>query len=162
MNIEKDWKEICQFVNYKAKRCIFATADSKGTPHATPIGSLFLTTPGQGFYFEKYPTTLPMHYASTPKVCILAMHITLAGMFAGMARGRYATLPGIRLHATAGRLRDCTPEEAQLFAHRVRIFRFFKGYKLLWSGMTRVRELEIHSVDAVTAGPMTRGVGLSG
>ena len=40
MEIEKDWNEIRQFVNDKAKRCIFATASADGTPHATPIGSV--------------------------------------------------------------------------------------------------------------------------
>lgn len=160
MEIEKNWDEISQFVNEKAERCIFSTADADGIPHATPIGSLFLTKPGRGFYFERYPTTLPKHYSTNPKLCILAMQFTMWGFISGMARGRFATLPGIRLHATAGDLRESTQDEMRLFANKVRIFKFFKGYNLLWSNMTRVRELEIHSVNPLTVGSMTKGAKL--
>jgi uncharacterized protein len=160
MEIEKYWDEISHFINNKAENCIFATSDADGTPHATPIGSLFLTRPGKGFYFEKYPTTLPAHYSTNPKLCILAMQFTMWGFISGMARGRFANLPGIRLHATAGDLRESTQEEMRLFAQKVRMFKIFKGYNLLWSNMTRVRELEIHAVDSLTVGPMTIGARL--
>lgn len=160
MEIEQYWNDISHFVNNKADRCIFATADVDGTPHATPIGSLFLTRPGKGFYFEKYPTTLPAHYSANPKLCILAMQFTMWGFISGMVRGRFAALPGIRLHATAGVLREATQDEMRFFAHKVRQFKFFKGYKLLWSNMSRVRELEIYSVDPLTVGPMTKGAKL--
>jgi uncharacterized protein len=161
MEIEKDWNEISHFVNNKAERCIFATADGDGTPHATPIGSLFLTGPGRGFYFEKYPTTLPMHYKANPKLCILAMQFTMWGFLSGMVRGRFAALPGIRLHATAGVLREAAQDEMRLFKEKVSTFKMFKGYKLLWSDMARIRELEIHRVDPVTVGPMTQGLKLT-
>ncbi|MFH0785141.1 MAG: pyridoxamine 5'-phosphate oxidase family protein, partial [Pseudomonadota bacterium] len=75
--------------------------------------------------------------------------------------GRFSALPGIRLHATAGILRDSTQDEMRLFTDRVSTFKRFKGYKLLWSDMARVRELEIHRVDPVTAGPMTQGARLN-
>jgi uncharacterized protein len=157
MEIEKSWNEISRFVNVKAESCIFTTAGADGTPHATPIGSLFLTSPGHGFYFEKYPATLPMHYTTNPKLCILAMHFTMWGFLSGMVRGRFAALPGVRLHATAGDLRESTQDEVRLFAHRVSKFKMFKGYKLLWSNMSRVRDLKIHSADPLTVGPMTKG-----
>ena len=89
------------------------------------------------------------------------MQLTIWGFIAGMVRGRFTTLPGIRLHAIAGDLRGSTQEEMQMFAQRANKFKIFKGYKLLWSGMTRVRELEIHAAGAVTIGPLTKGVELS-
>ncbi len=82
------------------------------------------------------------------------------GFISGMARGRFAAPPGIRLHATAGDLRESTQDEIRLFVQKVRLFKIFKGYNLLWGNMTRVRELEIHSVDPLTVGPMTKGAKL--
>jgi len=160
MDVLDHWDAIRHRVNNKTRQCFIASVDPEGTPRVTPIGSLFLTEPGQGFYFEKYAATLPKHVAANPNICVLAMQLTMFSFLAGMARGRLADVPGLRLRAEVGQLREATAEEARLFANKTRIFRFFKGHDLLWSGMTRVRELEIDEADVVTMGPMTRGLAL--
>jgi len=158
VDIAKDWNLIRSFVNDTAKRCVFASADAEGAPHLTVIGSLFLTTPGSGFYFEKYPTTLPAHLAENPRLCILAMHMSFCSFLKGMARGRLTMPPGLRLHAEAGVKRAATREEIALFSGRVRLLRPLRGYSLLWGEMRHVREVRVCAADALTVGPLTRGV----
>jgi uncharacterized protein len=161
MDIKKDWDAIRLFMNNKADKYYFASADAEGTPHITPIGSIRLTAPGEGYYLEKYPSTLPAHLAANPKVCILAMHLTKWAFLKGMVRGRLTELPGLRLHATLGLRREATEEEIDNFLRRMSWLKPFKGYDLLWSQMRHVREVRVHGADALTIGPLTRGVELT-
>ena len=63
MDIHSDWNIIRNHFN-KSFRTNFhvsiATVDSENNPTVTPIGSLFLNDNQTGFYFEKYPSKLPV------------------------------------------------------------------------------------------------------
>lgn len=108
----------------------------------------------------KYPSTLPAHAAANPKVCILALHLTKWAFLKGMARGSLAELPGLRLHATLGPLREATGDEIDGFLRRMNRLKPLKGYALLWSGMRHAREVRVYAADALTVGPLTRGMEL--
>ncbi len=50
----KYWKEAQNLV-HRVPSLSIGTTDKDGSPRVTPIGSLFLTEEGKGFYFEKLP-----------------------------------------------------------------------------------------------------------
>lgn len=155
MDLFTHWEDIRTLCNQGAPYCTLATVAEDGAPHVTPIGSLFLTAPGRGFYFEKYPSAMPRHFAANPRVSILALRFSAPGFTLAMARGRFAALPGVRLQATAGERREATPEETAMFARRVRPFRWFRGHGLLWSDLRQVRDLAVHAAEGLNLGAMT-------
>jgi len=62
MNIIHHWNQVRQRINVSlqsSKHSAIASVDENGEPHITPIGSLILTTPGNGYYLEKFTKQLP-------------------------------------------------------------------------------------------------------
>lgn len=51
-----------------------ATVNADGTPHITPIGSLMLTTPGEGYFFEVFADRLCVNLDRGSPVTVLGVN----------------------------------------------------------------------------------------
>jgi hypothetical protein len=136
-----------------------ATVGADGQPHVTPIGSVLLTDPGRGFYFEEFPTTLPRNLRRDPRVSILAVNSGRGLWLRALVMGRFAAPPAIRLHGrVVGGPREATAQELARWQRRVRLLRRLRGHALLWGRLRRVRDLEIDAAEPVRLGSMTEGL----
>ncbi len=133
-----------------------ATVDQDGAPHVTPIGSVMLTEPGRGLFFDIFTSQLSQNLDRDPRVCVMAVDSGKRFWLATLARGRFGDHPALRLTGTAGSRRQATPEERQRWLRRVRPVRRLKGHPLLWGDLTHVRDLTVHAVLPVRVGSMTR------
>lgn len=158
MNIDKDWPSIRQlFKDSFSSSFHFAisTTSENGEPHVTPIGSLILGAPGQGIYFEEFPSRLPRNLETNPHVCVLAVNSSRWFWLKSLFGGRFKQMPAVRLYGKAGKAREATEKEIALWQKRVRAVRFTKGHSLMWRGMRTVRELKFTKVEPVRIGRMT-------
>ena len=158
MDIQEQWPDIRrQFhrLHRGAVDASLATVNPDGTPHVTPIGSLVLLAECRGIYWEHFPRRLPANLAHGQRVCILLVNHRPMFWLKSLWRGRFDSPPAIRLLARAGARREATREEMALWHRRIRPFRRFKGYRLLWSDLTDVRELTFERLLPVSTGAMT-------
>ena len=137
-----------------------ATVGPDGAPRVTPIGSVMLTEPGRGIFFDVFASQLSQNLDNDPRVCVMAVDTTKRLWLTSIARGRFNLPPAIRLAGTAGPRRAPTVEEQQRWLRRVRSVRRFKGHALLWGNLTHVRDLELDEALPVRLGAMTRGPGV--
>lgn len=161
MEISQDWPDIKALFRETFRSSFhyaIATVNPDGSPHVTPIGSLILTQPGQGFYFEKFTQQLPRNLAANNRVCVLAVNSSRWFWIGSLFRGRFPTRPAIRLHGVAGELRPATEREKALWLKRVRPARFSKGHAMMWRDMDQVREIAFDRVEPVRIGRMTLGL----
>ncbi len=135
-----------------------ATVNPDGSPHVTPIGSLILQDGQKGFYFEHYVSGLSRNLQRNKRVCVMAVNSGKWGMIKSFFLGRFIAPPGVRLTGTAGERREATPEERAMFIKRVRKYRMFKGYDLLWSRLRHVRDIQFDSYEPIRIGALTRQV----
>jgi len=136
-----------------------ATVGEDGEPHVTPIGSVILTEPGKGFYFEVFPTKLPRNVGKDARVAILGVNSGRWFWLKSLFLGRFVAPPAVRLRGrVVGEPREPAAAELELFQRRVRAVRRLRGYELLWSELSNVRDLEIDSAEPVVVGQMTRGL----
>jgi hypothetical protein len=135
-----------------------ASISEDGSPHITPIGSVFLRKDCTGYYIERFPSRLPRNIERDKRICVFAIRNDLGTWLPAMLRGRFAKPVAVRLHGRAGVKRELTPEERDLFLRKVRIFKWTRGYRLLWGDLTHARELVFDGFEPVRAGAMTRGL----
>jgi hypothetical protein len=133
-----------------------ATVGADGAPHVTPIGSLILQRPGQGFFFEEFPQQLSKNLDRDPRLCVLAVDSGRWLWLRALFTGRFARPPAVRLRGRAlGAAREATAAERALWLRRVRVLRPLRGHRLLWANMRRVRDVAFEEVEPVECGSMT-------
>lgn len=160
MDTDNHWDEVKTLFRASFKSSFhyaIATVNSEGQPHVTPIGSLILTTPGQGFYFEHFPSALPDNLQENPRVCVLAVNSGLIFWLRSLIGGRFAKPPAVRLYGRVGDLREATDIEKARWLKRVRPLSFSRGHALLWRDMQWVRDIEFDCMEPVSIGKMTDG-----
>lgn len=139
--------------------CAIATVGADGEPHVTPIGSVMLTEPGKGIYFEEFPSRLPHNLRHDPRVSILAVNSSRLFWLRTLFTGRFPAPPAVRLHGrVVGEPREASQAELTRWHRRVRRLRRLRGYGLLWGRLRRVRDLEFDAADPVRVGPLTAGL----
>lgn len=161
MNVHENWREVTTLFRDSFRSSLhysIATVAENGEPHVTPIGSLILGKPGEGFYFEKFTRHLPQNIANNSRVCVLAVNSSRWFWVKALLGGKFALPPAVRLHGTAQELRPATEYEVALWLKRVNSFRFTKAYKLMWSDMHMVRVIKFDRIEPVHIGQMTRGL----
>ncbi len=136
-----------------------ATVNKDGSPHVTPIGSLMLLEDRKGFYFEEYASNLSRNLQHKKRVCVMAVNSNKWTLLKSFFLGKFLIPPGVRLTGTAGERREATAEERELFKKRVKHYRMFKGYDLLWSKLRYVREIHFDAYEPIRIGALTRGIG---
>jgi hypothetical protein len=145
--------------SFTSRAYAIATVDAEGAPHVTPIGSLILTGPGRGFFFEDLTSQLSMNLDRDPRLCVLAVDSGLLFWLKALFRGRFSRPPAVRLRGrVTGPARDATQAERGLWLRRVRHVRFLRGHDLLWGGMGQARDVILDEVEPVNVGPLTAGL----
>ncbi len=132
-----------------------ASINPDGSPHLTPIGSLFLRERPKAIFFEVFASRLPQNLEKDGRVCVLAVNSGKVFWLKSLLLGRFAGLPGVRLAGRAGVRRRASPEEVGIWRRRVRLFRPLKGYKLLWEEADWVRELSFDTIHPLQLDAMT-------
>jgi len=161
MEIGDNWEMIRKVFDEAYKSCFHfavASVNKDGTPHVTPIGGLFLRDDPTGFYFEEFPSRLPENLKFNPRVCILAVNADKMFWGKALLEGKFSTPPGVRLTGKAGDLREALPEENALWQKKVGLARAMKGYKIMWEGMHRVRDIKFDSFEPIFLSEMTAGL----
>ncbi len=161
MDIVHDWEKIKAVFEMSSKTSFhhaIASVNEDGTPHITPIGSLLLTEPGRGVYFEKYTHILPDNLNTNPQVCILAVNSSRWFWIKSLLLGRFVDYPALRLYGHAGALREATDDELKRWQSIIKDVKFTRGYRLMWKDMTMVREITFTKVEVVKIGEMTKGL----
>ena len=138
-----------------------ATVNADGTPQVTPIGSLMLTAPGEGYFFEVFANRLCANLDRGSAVSVLGVNSGAWPWLRALGAGRFESPPAFRLLGVAGARRASTQVERKRWQRKVRWLRFFKGHNLLWGKLDTVRELHFHALEPVRLGALTphlRGV----
>jgi hypothetical protein len=158
MNIKEDWNKIRQHFN-KSFRSNFhvsvASVDAENNPTVTPIGSLFLNKNMTGFYFEKYPSKLPLHVTTNRNICILAVNSNTWFWLKSLFKGKFNSYPGIKLYGELGQKRKATEIEIARLNRRMRTTKGLKGNSYLWGDMEFVREVIFTKAEKINLGDMT-------
>lgn len=158
------WKEVRAVFReaFKTtKHYAIASVDSEGNPHITPIGSLILTEPGKGYYFEIFTSQMRKNFEHNQRVCVLAVNAGSGFWFRSLFRGHFSKPPAVRLYGTVGDRRKPSEAEKNRWLRRVRFAKPMKGFAKLWVDLPYVREIHFDGHSAIKTGSMTRGVELS-
>lgn len=158
--IQAHWKAIRRVFNralFSSFHYSLATLNPDGTPHITPIGSILLTQPGCGLYFEVFTRRAPQNLDRDARFSVLAVNSGPLLWLRAFVGGRFAAPPAVRLTGRAGERRLATPAEQQLWQRRVGPLRHLPGARLLWGNMRYVRELHFDALVPVTIGVLTKG-----
>ena len=161
MEIGDNWTWIQRIFDEGFKSCFHyavATVKPDGTPHVTPIGGLYLRDDETGFYFEEFPSRLPENLKRNPRVCVMAMNADKLFWGRALMDGKFPSPPGVRLLGTAGQAREGTQQEMELFQKRMGFARSLKGYKIMWEGMSRVRDISFDAFEPIDLGAMMAGL----
>lgn len=135
-----------------------ATVDANNLPVNTPIGSLFLNKDQTGFYFEKFPSKLPLNAIDNKNICVLAVNSSLWFWIKSLSRLKFNNFPAIRLYGQLGAKRKATATELARFKRRTKPFKYFKGYNYLWGDMEDVREITFTRAEKINLGKMTKSL----
>ena len=149
----KDFKVIKKLVR-DSTFCSISTTLENGHPHTSPIGSVFLVSPTEGYFIEMFTTSFKGKTGS--KACIMAVKVSILFWIKSLIMGRFKTSPGIRLYVTMGDQRKISELEYSRFQKKVKPFKGFKGHTIMWSKASYVRPFTIDSNKPVSIGLMTR------
>ncbi|HVN96442.1 MAG TPA: pyridoxamine 5'-phosphate oxidase family protein [Syntrophorhabdaceae bacterium] len=161
MDIQQHWGAIRNVVNKALESnhfCAVATVNPDGSPRVSPIGSLILYETGKAFYFEEFPKNMRLNLDRDQRICVMAVNGGFWHWLKALFKGRFDAPPGVRLTGRAGARRMATQEEVKQWQERVKRFRRFKGYKLLWKDMRYVREVIFDGFEPVHLGLMGEGL----
>ncbi|MCB1582922.1 MAG: pyridoxamine 5'-phosphate oxidase family protein [Xanthomonadales bacterium] len=135
--------------------CSVATVDPEGKPHVSPIGSVVLIDMNRGWFFQKFTKNIPKNTERCEYATIMAVNDGKWFWLKSILKGRFKKPPAMRLLVKLGALRPANEAESQKFKRRVGLFKRTKGYQLMWSEMSEVREFEILEYKPVYIGKMT-------
>ncbi|MCL1918944.1 MAG: pyridoxamine 5'-phosphate oxidase family protein [Peptococcaceae bacterium] len=153
-----NWNKITSLYNEylkKASYCSFATTSSKNEPNVTPIGSLVLRDDFSGFFFDIFPTAMAENLEDNGQICLLLVNTSKLFWFQSFRKGVFKKPCGIKLAGTVGKKRKATPEEKEAFLGKLKIFKRFKGFQILWGDLTYVRDVTFTDYYPINTGAMT-------
>ena len=159
MDIKTNWKSIRQHFNKSFRSNFYvsiASVDSDNNPTVTPIGSLFLNGNQMGFYFEKYPSKLPVHAKTNKNICVLAVNSNMWFWLKSLINGKFRSYPAIKLYGELGERRKATEKETSRLNRRMKTTKGLKGNKYLWGKMEFVREINFTKAEKINLGEMTK------
>ncbi|SNZ01789.1 hypothetical protein [Flagellimonas pacifica] len=159
MNISTDWNAIRQHFNKSFKsnfHVSIASVDANNNPTVTPIGSLFLNDDQTGFYFEKFPSKLPIHVKNNKNICVLSVNSNRWFWIRALFKERFSTTPAIKLYGELGQKRKASKKELARLNRRMKMTKGLKGNTYLWGNMEFVREVSFKSVEKINLGKMTK------
>ncbi len=151
MHEEISWQDVKRTVA-AARFCALATLTEDGATRMTPIGTVFLTAEGRGYYFEDDPALIPGNLERAEGLAIVAVAGARESCL-GRLRGR--TLPdagALRLKVQAGRRRLATGLERAAWKTLCRPGSWLRCS--LGRGMRFVREFTVEGVAPIHLGAM--------
>lgn len=158
IDIRTDWDKIRRHFNKSFRSNFYisiASVDSENNPTVTPIGSLFLNDDQTGFYFEKYPSKLPIHAKTNPNICALGVNSNTVFWLRSLFKGKFGVYPAVKLYGQLGERRKATEKETNRLNRRMKNTKRLKGNKYLWQKMEYVRELTFSKAEKINLGKMT-------
>jgi hypothetical protein len=158
-DLQAEWPRIVQHFEQTLKRSIFytfATVNADGSPHLAPYASLVLNDDCSGYYSDVFPHQMSRNLARDQRVCIMAVNCGMGYWLKGLLFGRFDHWPGIRLYGTVDKSRPAHPGEVERWLARVKRFKPFKGYDLIWKDIHTVRDIRFTHYEPVRVGAMTR------
>ncbi len=158
MNTETEWFKIRKHFNQSFRSNLnvsIASVDAENNPTVTPIGSLFLNDNQTGFYFEKYPSKLPIHAEKNPNICVLGVNSSRIFWLKSLFKGKFKNYPAIKLYGILGERRKATEKETKRLNKRMKSTNGLKGNKYLWEKMEFVREIDFTKAEKINLGKMT-------
>jgi len=158
MDLNNNWKEIKTHFNRSFRtnfHVSIASVDKNNNPTITPIGSLFLNNNRTGFYFEKYPTKLPVNVQNNPNICVLAVNSNILFWIKSLLIGKFRKYPAIKLYGQLGEKRKATDIEIKRLNNRMKSTKGFKGNSYLWGKMEYVRDVSFTKAEKINLGEMT-------
>ena len=161
MTLTANWPQIKKTLEQSqasAVHCSVATVHPDGTPHITPVGTVFLRDDQTGFFFDHYAQSLGDNIDANPHICVMAVNVGRLFWLRALLTGRFGTTPGIRLYGKAGAARPATDEELALINKRVRPSYWMKGARMLWNDFSVVRDIDFTDYKPVTYPMMMEGV----
>ena len=161
MEIEKNWSEILKVLGHAKKSSRFfsiATVDSDGNPHITPIGHMFFRDDMTGYYFDAYSKAMPKNFEHNKRICLMGVNSSTGFWLKSLFRGQFNSAPAVRLSGEVSEARQATQEEIARLRNTIRSTRKFKGHKLLWGDLTRVRDIKFDSFSPATYPVMCEGL----
>ena len=159
MDIKTNWEIIRLHFNKSFRSNFYvsiASVDSENNPTVTPIGSLFLKNDQTGFYFEKYPSKLPVHAKTNRNICVLAVNSTMWFWIKSLFKGKFNNYPAIILYGELGQKREAKEIEIRRLNRRMKTTRGMKGSKYLWGDMKFVRDITFTKGRKINLGEMTK------
>ena len=158
MDLTLDWDHIRKHFNKSFRSNFYvsvASVDTENHPTVTPIGSLFLNDNQTGFYFEKFPSKLPLHAKENPNVCILAVNSGTLFWLTSLFKGSFSSYPAIKLYGTLGEKRKATDKEIRRLNRRMQLTKGLKGNSYMWKNMIYVRDVTFTKGEKINLGNMT-------
>jgi uncharacterized protein len=157
MDLRKNWPIIREIFR-GTFNLVIASINEDGSPHISPIASIHLRNDCTGYYLERFPVRLPGNLEKDDRICVYAAKHNFGVMLKALASGHFAKPPAVRLYGRAGERRPVTDQELARWQKKVKLFRWSKGYEILWSKFTHARELYFDDFDPVDLGKMTDGL----
>ena len=155
---EDNWPLLRQHYQKAMKNvgyCSIGTVDEHGMPNVTPIGSLVLKEKGRGYFFNIFSESLSKNIDNNPNICILYTNIGKLYWLRSLYKGKFVTPVGFKLLGTVGPKRAATSEEVEAFRNKQKLLKPLKGYHLLWSNLSYVRDVELTDYYPINVGKMT-------
>jgi hypothetical protein len=109
----------------------------------------------QGYYLEMFTQSAKKAQLGNSMGCILVVNTSLLFWLKSLFKGYFESPPAVRLIIKFGEKRESTQTEQDNFRRRVKLFRRLKGYKIMWSKPSHVREFSVEKVIPVSLGKMT-------
>lgn len=158
MDIKADWTSIRRHFNKSFKSNLhisIASVDAYNNPTVTPIGSLFLNDDQSGFYFEKYPSKLPLHAKTNRNICAMGVNSNKLFWIKALFKGKFSHYPAIKLYGQLGERRKATEKETMRLNRRMKVTKGLKGNTYLWGNMEFVRDITFTRAETINLGKMT-------
>ncbi len=158
MNIETEWNKIRKHFNISFRSNFYvsiASVDFENNPTVTPIGSLFLNDNQTGFYFEKFPSKLPIHVKSNKNICALGVNSGTLFWLKSLFKGKFENYPAIKLYGELGEIRQATEKEIDRLNRRMKTTKGLRGNSYLWGKMEFIREINFTKAEKINLGKMT-------
>lgn len=152
MELRANWEQIRNTFEKGIRSSLhsaLATVNPDGSPHVTPIGFVFLRDDYTAFYFEEYSKRIPENLAHDARVCLMVVNSDRFFWLKSLYKGRFSSLPGIRLYGVCGERRLATEHERAAYQARVKSLRKLKGYRLIWQDLRYVRDIKLERFEPV-------------
>ena len=158
---DKKWKAIkkvfkkAQFTSF---HFTIATVNKRGEPHVSPVGMFLLNDDMTGVYFEEFVSNTPKNYEHNKRVCVMAVNTGKWFWLKSLIKGKMHEPIGVRIIGNAGQRREANNEELRELNKLRGLFKWTKGYDLVWKNIKNVREIHFDSFEPMKAGALTAGL----